>query len=31
MAGEDNYEAMKAAVMEVVGTHFRPEFIKMIV
>ena len=30
MAGEDNYEAMKAAVMEVVGTHFRPEFINRI-
>ncbi len=30
MAGEDNYEAMKAAVMEVVGTHFRPEFINRV-
>jgi len=30
MAGEDNYEAMKAAVMEVVSTHFRPEFINRI-
>ena len=30
MAGEDNYEPMKAAVMEVVGTHFRPEFINRI-
>ncbi|MDX1735768.1 MAG: AAA family ATPase, partial [Halioglobus sp.] len=30
MAGEENYEAMKAAVMEVVGTHFRPEFINRI-
>ncbi|MDJ0878245.1 MAG: ATP-dependent chaperone ClpB [Halieaceae bacterium] len=30
MAGEDNYEAMKAAVMGVVGTHFRPEFINRI-
>jgi ATP-dependent Clp protease ATP-binding subunit ClpB len=30
MAGEDNYDAMKAAVMEVVGTHFRPEFINRI-
>ncbi|NND67278.1 MAG: AAA domain-containing protein, partial [Halioglobus sp.] len=30
MAGEDNYEAMKSAVMEVVGTHFRPEFINRI-
>jgi ATP-dependent Clp protease ATP-binding subunit ClpB len=30
MAGEDNYESMKAAVMEVVGTHFRPEFINRV-
>ncbi len=30
LAGEDNYEAMKAAVMGVVGTHFRPEFINRI-
>ncbi len=30
MAGEDNYEAMKGAVMEVVGSHFRPEFINRI-
>jgi len=30
MSGEDNYEAMKAAVMEVVGGHFRPEFINRI-
>jgi ATP-dependent Clp protease ATP-binding subunit ClpB len=30
MAGEDNYEAMKIAVMEVVGSHFRPEFINRI-
>ncbi|SFR86641.1 ATP-dependent Clp protease ATP-binding subunit ClpB [Marinobacter daqiaonensis] len=29
-AGEDNYEAMKNAVMEVVGTHFRPEFINRV-
>ena len=29
MAGED-YEAMKAAVMEVVGAHFRPEFINRV-
>jgi ATP-dependent Clp protease ATP-binding subunit ClpB len=28
--GQDNYEAMKAAVMEVVGTHFRPEFINRV-
>ncbi len=30
MAGEDNYDAMKSAVMEVVGSHFRPEFINRI-
>ena len=30
MAGEGSYEAMKAAVMEVVGSHFRPEFINRI-
>ncbi len=30
MAGEENYEAMKTAVMGVVGTHFRPEFINRI-
>ena len=30
MAGEENYDAMKAAVMEVVGTHFRPEFVNRI-
>ena len=30
LSGEDNYEQMKAAVMEVVGTHFRPEFINRI-
>ncbi len=30
MAGEDNYEAMKHAVMQVVGDHFRPEFINRI-
>jgi ATP-dependent Clp protease ATP-binding subunit ClpB len=30
MAGEEHYEAMKAAVMEVVGSHFRPEFINRI-
>jgi len=27
MAGEGNYDAMKTAVMEIVGQHFRPEFI----
>ncbi len=30
MAGEDNYEAMKLAVMDSVGAHFRPEFINRI-
>jgi ATP-dependent Clp protease ATP-binding subunit ClpB len=30
MAGEDNYDAMKSAVMDVVGSHFRPEFINRI-
>jgi ATP-dependent Clp protease ATP-binding subunit ClpB len=30
MAGEKNYEAMKTAVMEIVGQHFRPEFINRI-
>ena len=30
MAGEARYEEMKSAVMEVVGQHFRPEFINRI-
>jgi ATP-dependent Clp protease ATP-binding subunit ClpB len=30
MAGEENYAEMKAAVMEVVTDHFRPEFINRI-
>ncbi len=30
MAGEENYSAMKVAVMEVVGQYFRPEFINRI-
>lgn len=30
LAGEENYERMKAAVMEVVGNHFRPELINRI-
>ncbi len=30
LAGEGNYDAMKAAVMEVVGGHFRPEFVNRI-
>jgi len=28
--GQDNFEAMKNAVMEIVGQHFRPEFINRI-
>lgn len=30
MAANDDYEAMKTAVMDVVGTHFRPEFINRV-
>jgi ATP-dependent Clp protease ATP-binding subunit ClpB len=30
MSGEENYDEMKAAVMDVVGTHFRPEFINRV-
>ena len=30
LAGEENYEAMRAAVMEQVAQHFRPEFINRI-
>jgi ATP-dependent Clp protease ATP-binding subunit ClpB len=30
MAGADQYDAMKAAVMEIVGQQFRPEFINRI-
>ena len=30
MTGEDNYDAMKSAVMDVVGQQFRPEFINRI-
>jgi len=30
LAGEENYDRMKSAVMEVVGAHFRPEFINRI-
>ncbi|HHM05904.1 MAG TPA: ATP-dependent chaperone ClpB [Gammaproteobacteria bacterium] len=30
LAGEENYEHMKAAVMDIVGQHFRPEFINRI-
>ena len=29
-AGEENYESMKSDVLEVVGTHFRPEFINRV-
>jgi ATP-dependent Clp protease ATP-binding subunit ClpB len=27
MAGEENYDRMKSVVMEIVGRHFRPEFV----
>ncbi len=30
LAGEENYDAMKSAVMEVVSDHFRPEFINRV-
>ncbi len=30
MAGEENYQQMKGAVLEIVGQHFRPEFINRI-
>ncbi|NCF73430.1 MAG: ATP-dependent chaperone ClpB [Gammaproteobacteria bacterium] len=30
MAGEENYDTMKSAIMEVVGSHFRPEFVNRI-
>lgn len=30
LAGNDNYAAMKTAVMEIVGQHFRPEFINRV-
>jgi len=30
LAGETNYDAMKSAVMEIVGQHFRPEFINRV-
>jgi ATP-dependent Clp protease ATP-binding subunit ClpB len=30
MAGEEHYQEMKASVMEVVGRHFRPEFINRV-
>jgi len=30
MSGEENYDAMKDAVLNIVGNHFRPEFINRI-
>jgi ATP-dependent Clp protease ATP-binding subunit ClpB len=30
LSGEDNYAAMKEAVMNIVGQHFRPEFINRV-
>jgi ATP-dependent Clp protease ATP-binding subunit ClpB len=30
LAGEANYARMKAAVMEIVGQHFRPEFLNRV-
>jgi ATP-dependent Clp protease ATP-binding subunit ClpB len=30
MAGEANYDRMKSAVLEIVGQHFRPEFINRV-
>jgi len=30
MAGEENYNTMKTAIMDIVGQHFRPEFINRI-
>ena len=30
MAGEENYQQMKHAVMDIVGQHFRPEFINRV-
>jgi ATP-dependent Clp protease ATP-binding subunit ClpB len=30
LAGENNYAQMKSEVMEIVGTHFRPEFINRV-
>ncbi len=30
LTGEENYDAMKDAVMEIVGQHFRPEFINRV-
>ena len=30
LSGEDNYDKMKLSVMEIVGQHFRPEFINRV-
>ena len=30
LAGEDNYQLMKSEVMEIVGQHFRPEFLNRV-
>ncbi len=30
LAGDENYDAIKAAVLEIVGQHFRPEFLNRI-
>ncbi|MEK7206630.1 MAG: AAA family ATPase, partial [Pseudomonadota bacterium] len=30
LAGEENYDEMKSAVMQIVGQHFRPEFVNRI-
>jgi len=30
LAGEQNYDRMKSAVMDIVGAHFRPEFVNRI-
>jgi ATP-dependent Clp protease ATP-binding subunit ClpB len=30
LAGEENYDEMKSAVMDIVGQHFRPEFINRV-
>jgi len=30
MAGEENYDEMKGAVMEILGEHFRPEFLNRV-
>ena len=30
LAGEENYDVMKSSVMDVVSSHFRPEFINRV-